>query len=64
VQRPDGTGVLPADELRTAAGGGLPLELANAIALEPSPRLSDLYAKARLLPATRFLALLDGDWSD
>lgn len=64
VQRADGTGVLPADELRTAAGGGLPLDVASAIALQPGPRLADLHARAKLLPATRFKALLDGDWSD
>jgi hypothetical protein len=64
VQRGDGTGVLPADELRTAAGGGMPLELAQAVALAPGPRLSDLHGRARLLPAVRFRALLDGDWSD
>lgn len=64
VQRADGTGAIPADEVRTAASGGLPLEWAQAVALSPEPRLHDLHARARLLPATRFKALLDGDWSD
>ena len=64
VQRSDGTGVLPSDEVRTAAGGGLPLEMAQAVALQPSPRLTDLHSRAKLLPATRFKALLDGDWGD
>jgi hypothetical protein len=64
IQRHDSTGVLPSDELRTAAGGGLPLELAQAVALTDTARLTDLYTRAKLMPATRFRALLDGDWGD
>jgi len=63
VQRADGAGVLPADEVATA-GGGLPLVDGGAIALTPSPRLADLHARARLMPASRFTALGDGDWVD
>ena len=63
VQRPGGAGVLPADEVATA-GGGQPLVEGGTLALIPSPRLSDLHARAHLLPASRFTALADGDWVD
>ena len=63
VQRRDGAGVLPADEVATA-GAGQPLIEGATLALLPSPRLADLHARAHLLPASRFTALADGDWVD
>ncbi len=59
-----GAGVLPADEMLTAAGGGRPLNTAAAIAIAPTPALAALYAGAHLLPAARFRALGMDDWSD
>lgn len=64
VRRAEGAGVIPADEVATAAGGGQPLVEGGARALAPSPRLADLHARALLLPASRFTALADGDWVD
>lgn len=62
--RPDSAGVLPTDEVLAAAGGGTPLGLAAAVFLAPSPALTDLFLNAHPLPADRFKALGDDDWSD
>jgi len=64
VRRAVGAGVLPADEVLTAAGGGTALDAGQAVALAPTAALVDLHARARLLPAERFKALGDGDWVD
>lgn len=64
VPRADGAGVLPADEVLAAAGGGETLPHGLARAVPGGGRLADLHARAHLLPAQRFRALGDGDWTD
>ncbi|HYE05959.1 MAG TPA: hypothetical protein VEL07_10630 [Planctomycetota bacterium] len=63
VQRGDGPGVLPADEVATA-GSVQPLQHGLAAVLSADARLDDLFRRARLMPTTRFRALDDDDWSD
>ncbi len=63
VRRAEDPGVLPADEVATA-GSAKPLNQGLAAALAADARLVDLFRRARLMPAARFRALDDDDWSD
>jgi hypothetical protein len=62
VPRDGATGVMPAEELSRLGGEALPL--AQAQRLAPTRETADLFARAPLMPATRFKALGDYDWSD
>ena len=64
IPRPGASGCIPMDEVLTAAGGGVHLPCGGAVSIEPSEALTSLHAGAKLLPAERFKALADGDWSD
>lgn len=62
IPRGDATGVILAEAL-SATGAG-PLPLGQAQRLLPNAANADLFANAPLLPASRFKALGDYDWSD
>lgn len=62
IQRDGTAGVLPAEQLATLGAEALPLAQAARIAATGSTRT--LATSAPLLPATRFRALADHDWSD
>ena len=63
LQRANGAGCLPSDELLTAAGALATLP-AGAHRIEPTPIVTALLHGATVLPASRFAALLDEDWQD
>ena len=62
IPRGNATGVVAAEQV-SALGGG-PLPFAQAQRMEPTPATAALFNDAALLPATRFKALGDHDWSD
>lgn len=62
IPRGNATGVLAAEAV-SATGAG-PLPLGQAQRLLPNAAGADLFARATLLPAGRFKALGDYDWSD
>lgn len=62
VQRDGAAGVLPAEQLAALGGEALPLAQAARVLATGSTRA--LAAEAPLLPAARFRALADHDWSD
>lgn len=62
IPRGDASGVLSAEQL--SALGGAPLPFAQAQRLEPTAATAGLFANAPLMPANRFKALGDYDWSD
>ncbi len=62
IRRGDATGVLPAEQLSVLGGDALPFSQAQR--LEPTAQTAALFAQAKLIPATRFKALDDYDWSD
>ncbi|MDA3961100.1 MAG: hypothetical protein PF961_09940 [Planctomycetota bacterium] len=65
IRRPNGdTGVLPADDLIAAAKGGTTLGSGAATRIASSEATRSLFAEANLLPAERFRALDDQEWSD
>lgn len=64
LTRPDSAGLIPVDEILTAADGGEALEHGAARLIRPGGALRDLYDRARLMPTERFAGLADGDWSD
>jgi hypothetical protein len=64
LPRAEGPGLIPIDEVLTAAGGGTALSKGMARRIDPIPAITSLYQHARLLPATRYAACIDGDWSD
>jgi hypothetical protein len=63
IPRAEAPGVIPSDELLTA-GAGKPLAIAQAVEIQPSDRVKNLFEKAKLMPKSRFKALNEGDWSD
>lgn len=62
IPRGGATGVLMAEQV--SALGGAPLPFAQAQRLDPTSATARLFAEATLLPASRFKALGDYDWSD
>jgi hypothetical protein len=62
ISRSGATGVVAAELV--SALGGAPLPFAQAQRLEPTAATASLFADATLLPASRFKALGDYDWSD
>ena len=62
IPRGNATGVLMAEQV--SALGGAPLPFSQAQRLEPTAATAELFANAALLPANRFKALGDYDWSD
>ncbi|MBA2480938.1 MAG: hypothetical protein H0V44_09760 [Planctomycetes bacterium] len=64
VQRDGETGVLPASEVITAAGGGTPAGIAQAVLIEPNAGLATFLREASILPTSAFSALGDEDWRD
>lgn len=60
----DAPGVLPAAELIAAAGGGTSLGCGAATRIDATAATRALFAEAELLPADRFRALDDQEWSD
>lgn len=62
IPRGDATGVLLAEQV--SALGGAPVAFAQAQRLEPTAATAGLFANATLMPANRFKALGDHDWSD
>lgn len=63
ITRPNDPGVIPCDELLTV-GAGKPLPAAQAIQVEPSEAVRNLFNRVRLMPRQRFKALNEGDWAD
>jgi hypothetical protein len=63
VQRDGAPGVLPAAEL-AAASAATPLPLGQAATIAPGAPVTALFRGAELVPAARFRALGDHDWSD
>jgi len=64
IPRVEGSGLLPSDEVLTAAGEPAWLTQGLARDLPVSPGLSALHQGARLVPAARFATVRDGDWVD
>ena len=65
VRRGEGdTGVLDADRVRVAAGGGTTLDYAAATRIPATPAVRELFASGDLTPVERFRALDDSEWSD
>lgn len=64
VRREEATGVLPSDELLTAAGGGSDLDLGGATAVTMTDAVRQLFESAHLWPVDRFQALDDVEWGD
>ncbi|TVR46197.1 MAG: hypothetical protein EA402_02975 [Planctomycetota bacterium] len=64
IQRDGEGGLLPSDELRTAAGGGQPLPHGGGLHIAPSPALVKLYQSARLIPSSDYRALDHLEWAD
>ncbi len=64
VRRGDTTGLLPVDELLTAASTVKNLTCGGAVAIHPDEATRQLHAQAKLLPTERYQALSDLEWAD
>lgn len=65
VQRGDAVGLLPSDELITAAGQAAALQARSAATIiQPSATVSHLFAHSQLMDPRPFTALSDHEWSD
>lgn len=65
VRHADGSaGVMPADRLRAAAGGGTTLDYAAATTIPSSPAVVELFTVGDLDPVEAYRALDDLEWSD
>lgn len=64
IQRNGEAGAVPSDELLTAAGGGVAIDLGQATRIEAGTRVQDFFHRAKLLPVGRFKFLGDSEWAD
>lgn len=64
LPRDQGYGLLPADELLIAARNPAQLDYGAAVAIEPSPDITGLFAHSRLCDHRDFRALDTHEWSD